>query len=63
MVEDHFYVTAVEPGTIHLEGIDGLSLCVNVPEKLSALCRGGWSMFLVLGRTRKGWDILVFFHG
>ena len=58
VVEDHFYVTAVEPGRIHLEGVEGLSLCVNVPKKLSALCQGGWSMFMTLGRTRKGWDIL-----
>ena len=54
VVEDTFYVTAVEPGRIHLEGVEDLSLCVNVPEWLSGLCRGSWSMYLKLGRTSKG---------
>ncbi len=55
VVEDYFTIERVEPGALWLTGGIGP---VNVDTTASSLARRGWSVYLVLSRSERGWQIL-----
>ena len=55
IVEDYFAIERVEPGALWLTGGIGP---VNVGTKASLVARPGWSVYLVLWRSPRGWEAL-----
>ncbi|HWC12625.1 MAG TPA: hypothetical protein VG455_15555 [Acidimicrobiales bacterium] len=55
VAEDYFTIERVEPGALWLTGGIGP---VNVDPKASSLARPGWSVYFVLSRSARGWQIL-----
>lgn len=59
VVEDHFLVTAVEPGKLHLSGfIESDNIRISIPRYLSDACRVGWSISGAIGRRGSRWHLL-----
>lgn len=54
-VEDYLAIERVEPGALWFEGGIGP---VKVPKEATDLAEVGWSVNVVLGRTRRGWHLL-----
>jgi hypothetical protein len=60
-LEDSFTITRVEPGQLWLSGLLSSAGTIGplaVPQEISDLAEEGWSVNLLLGRTRHGWRIL-----
>ncbi|MBM3461730.1 MAG: hypothetical protein FJX76_06470 [Armatimonadetes bacterium] len=57
---DNFTITRVEPGQLWLEGTSSGQMLgpVSVPEEVSDLCRVGWDIGCVVGRTFGGWRLM-----
>ncbi len=55
MVEDYFTIERVEPGALWLTGGIGP---VEVASEASSLACPGWSVYLVLARSARGWQVL-----
>ncbi len=55
IVEDYFTIERVEPGALWLTGRIGP---VEVGSDASSLARPGWSVYLVLARSARGWQVL-----
>ncbi len=55
IVEDYFTIERVEPGALWLTGGIGP---VEVASEASSLARPGWSVYLVLARSARGWQVL-----
>jgi len=62
VIEDHFLVTAVEPGKLHLSSfIDDDVMVVPVPRCIRCIsdaCQAGWSISGAVGRKGKRWHLL-----
>lgn len=56
-MEEFFEVVKVEPGKLHLQGGAEGTVVIDVPRKISALCKRGWMFYLLLVKTEKGWRI------
>ncbi len=57
-LDDFFDVVKVEPGMLHLRAPDiKKNITIQVPEKVSRLCREGWTINMLLVKTHKGWAI------
>ncbi len=59
-LDDYFTVEAVHPGILVLCGMTGEtgSIELKVPQEISAHCKVGWQLNLLLGKTPSGWLIL-----
>jgi len=60
-LDDSFTITRVEPGKLWLSGLLSSAGTIGplaVPREISDLAEEGWSVNLLLGRTRRGWRIL-----
>ncbi len=55
VVDDYYTIERVEPGALWLTGGIGP---VNVDTTASSLARPGWSVYLVLSRSPRGWEVL-----
>lgn len=55
IVEDYFTIERVEPGALWLSGDVGP---LKVSTEASSLARPGWSVYLVLARSGRGWNLL-----
>ncbi len=53
-VEDHAEISRVEPGRLWFDDHGP----VAVPKAVSELAQEGWSVYVELGRTKKGWVLL-----
>ncbi len=56
-LEGMFSVLKVEPGILHLQSELGEPVKLDVPEKISKLCKEGWTISLLLVKTKSGWRI------
>ncbi|MGI6615481.1 MAG: hypothetical protein ACOX30_05625 [Dethiobacteria bacterium] len=57
-IEDLFEVVKVEPGRLYLQAGSEEPVAVDVPRRISELCRVGWMFYLLLVKTKKGWHII-----
>ncbi|MBN1484565.1 MAG: hypothetical protein JXA37_07570 [Chloroflexia bacterium] len=60
-VDDQFSIARVEPGRLWLEGCLSSAATIGpiaVSREISELAQEGWTVSMLLGRTRKGWRIL-----
>ena len=60
-VEGYFHVTKIEPSKLWLEDyMEGGETIgpVSVSTDISSMCKLGWVIYLELGKTSKGWQIL-----
>lgn len=60
-VEGYLQVIKIEPGKLWFEdymGSEKKIRPVHVDHEISSLCKVGWVINLVLGKTRKGWKML-----
>jgi len=60
-VDGYWQVTKVQPGKLWFEDYTGSGKKigpVHVDYEISSLCKGGWVINLVLGKTRRGWKML-----
>ena len=57
-IEDLFEVVKVEPGRLYLQAGSEEPAAVDVPRRISELCRVGWMFYLLLVKTKKGWHII-----
>jgi hypothetical protein len=55
ILEDYFTIERVEPGALWLTGDVGP---VTVSKEASSLARPGWSVYLVVARSSRGWTLL-----
>ncbi len=55
IVEDYFTIERVEPGTLWFTGGIGP---VHVDTAASSLATPGWWVYLVLGQSARGWQVL-----
>ncbi len=55
IVEDYFTIERVEPGALWLTGDVGR---VKVSKEASSIAQPGWSVYLVLARSTRGWKVL-----
>ncbi len=55
IMEDYFTIERVEPGALWLNGGVGP---VTVSNEASSIAQPGWSVYLVLARSARGWKIL-----
>ena len=55
IVEDYFTIERVEPGALWLSGDVGP---VKIGKEASSLARPGWSVYLVMARSARGWKVL-----
>ncbi|HEX2699346.1 MAG TPA: hypothetical protein VHM89_03980 [Acidimicrobiales bacterium] len=53
IVEDYFTIERVEPGALWLSGDVGP---VKIGKEASSLARPGWSVYLVMARSARGWE-------
>lgn len=59
--EGYFAVTKVQPGKLWLAVFAGITESIGpviVSREISDLCQVGWTINLVLGKTKKGWRML-----
>lgn len=60
-IEDHFWITKIEPGKLWLEPLtmyDGVIGPVPVPKKVTQICGEMWDIGGVVVKTRRGWRFL-----
>lgn len=60
VIEDHFWVDKIEPGTLWLKPIlatDKIIGPVPVPKKVTQLCQEGWDIGGVVVKTKRGWRL------
>ena len=61
-VDGYFRVTKIEPRKLWLEdyiACGGTLGPVSVSTEISSMCKEGWVIYLDLGKTSKGWQMLV----
>jgi hypothetical protein len=61
-VDGYFRVTKIEPRKLWLEdyiGCGGTLGPVSVSLEISSMCKEGWVIYLELGKTSKGWQMLI----
>lgn len=60
-VEGYYMIKRIREGKLWFEEIMGSGRRIGpvpVSSQISSMCKVGWSLFLTLGRTDKGWRIL-----
>lgn len=59
-VDGYFTVTKITPGKLWLEDMGGGQSIgsIFVSSEISSLCKVGWVIYLELGKTTKGWQML-----
>ena len=59
-LDDFFIITEIKPGQLWFESFqDGRNIGpVSVPEKISSMCKAGWTICLLLAKTGDMWRIL-----
>ncbi|MGB3459665.1 MAG: hypothetical protein WBB08_10330 [Halobacteriota archaeon] len=61
-VDGYFRVIKIEQRKLWLEdyiGCGGALGPVSVSTEISSMCKEGWVIYLELGKTSKGWQMLV----
>jgi len=61
-VDGYFRVIKIEPRKLWLDdyiGCGGTLGPVSVSTEISSMCKEGWVIYLELGKTSKGWQMLV----
>lgn len=57
--DGHFIIETVGPDSLVLSGLlEGEAFTVPVPKKVARMCREGWTLSGLLGRTAKGWRLV-----
>ena len=59
-LDDFFIISEIKPGQLWFESFqDGRNIGpVSVPEKISSMCKVGWTICLLIAKTGDKWRIL-----